>query len=50
MLLSTSLSVHVANMKMIGPTDEEIFIIYYDEVSSDDDEKNEKLCQKDFFW
>ena len=48
MLLSTSLSVHVAKMKMIGPTDEEILIIF-DEVSSDDDEKNEKLCQKDFF-
>ena len=49
MLLSTSLSVHVTNMKMIGPPEEEILIIF-DEVSRDDDEKIEKLCQKDYFW
>ena len=49
MLLSTSLSVHVANMPMIGPPEEEILIII-DEVSRDDDDKIEKSCWREFLW
>ncbi len=36
-------------MTVIGPPDEEILIIF-DEVASADNDKIEKLCQKDFFW